>query len=146
MKATIEVLLVDDNPGDMDLAADVLSRNNCPSRIHSVVDGAEAMAFLHRTGAYTDALRPHLIMLDLNMPRKDGFSVLVEAKSDPELRKIPIVIFSASLADGDIARSYHLGANNYVGKPGDLSAFVAAVTAIGDFWFGVASVPGRSAQ
>lgn len=137
---------MDDNSGDTDLAADVLSRNDYPSHIHSVVDGVEAMAFLHRTGKYANARQPHLIMLDLNMPRKDGLSVLVEAKSDPNLRKIPIVIFSASLAGGDIARSYDLGANNYVTKPGDLNGFVTAVTAIGDFWFGVASVPGREDQ
>jgi chemotaxis family two-component system response regulator Rcp1 len=143
MKAVTEVLLVDDNPGDTDLAAEVLSRNDCPSNIHSVVDGVEAMAFLHHKGKYADNLMPHLIMLDLNMPRKDGLTMLAEAKSDPDLRKIPIVIFSASLARGDIARSYDLGANNYVGKPGDLKGFVAAVTAIGDFWFGVASVVGR---
>jgi chemotaxis family two-component system response regulator Rcp1 len=143
MKAVTEVLLVDDNPGDTDLAAEVLSRNDCPSNIHSVVDGVEAMAFLHHKGKYADNLMPHLIMLDLNMPRKDGLTMLAEAKSDPALRKIPIVIFSASLARGDIARSYDLGANNYVGKPGDLKGFVAAVTAIGDFWFGVASVVGR---
>jgi two-component system, chemotaxis family, response regulator Rcp1 len=143
MKAATEVLLVDDNPGDTDLAADVLSRNGCPSHIHSVVDGVEAMDFLHRAGKYGDAPQPHLIMLDLNMPRKSGLSVLLEAKSDPDLRRIPIVIFSSSLAVGDIARSYDLGANNYVGKPGDLNEFVAAVTAIGDFWFGTASIAGR---
>jgi chemotaxis family two-component system response regulator Rcp1 len=146
MKAATEVLLVDDNPGDTDLAADVLSRSGFPSHIRSVVDGVQAMAFLRRTGKYVDAVRPHLIVLDLNMPRKDGLSVLVEAKSDPELRKIPIVIFTASLAVGDIARSYDLGANNFVGKPGDLDGFVAAVTAIGDFWFGVACVAGRECE
>jgi two-component system, chemotaxis family, response regulator Rcp1 len=143
MKAATEVLFVDDNPGDTDLAAEVLSRNDCPSNVHSVVDGVEAMDFLRRKGKHADAPCPHLIVLDLNMPRKGGLAVLAEAKLDPDLRRIPIVIFSASLARGDIARSYELGANNYVGKPGDLNGFVAAVTAIGDFWFGVASVVGR---
>jgi len=85
-------------------------------------------------------------MLGLNMPRKDGFTVLAEAKSDPALRKTPIVIFSASLTRSDVARSYDLGANNYVGKPGNLKGFVAAVTAIGNFWFGVSSVVGREDQ
>ena len=141
--STTEVLLVDDNAGDTDLTAEVLSRNDYPSHVNSVVDGVEAMAFLRRRGKYAGALPPHLIMLDLNMPRKDGFAVLTEVKSDPELRKTPIVIFSASRARGDIVRSYDLGANNYVSKPGDLKGFVAAVTSIGDFWFGVASVVGR---
>jgi chemotaxis family two-component system response regulator Rcp1 len=143
MKATTEVLLVDDNPGDTDLTADVLSKNDCPCHVHSVPDGAEAMAFLRCEGKYAGALPPHLIMLDLNMPRKDGLTMLAETKSDPSLRKIPVVIFSASRARADIARSYDLGANNYVSKPSDLKGFVAAVTSIGDFWFGVASVAGR---
>jgi CheY-like chemotaxis protein len=143
MKTTTEVLLVDDNPGDTDLTAEILSGNVCPNHVHSVADGVEAMAFLHRQGKYAGALPPHLIMLDLNMPRKDGLTVLVEVKSDIELRKIPVVIFSASLAGADIARSYDLGANSYVGKPGELKGFVAAVTAIGDFWFGISSVAGR---
>jgi chemotaxis family two-component system response regulator Rcp1 len=143
MKATTEVLLVDDNPGDTDLIAEVLSQNHYPSNVHSVADGAEAMAFLHRVGNYAGALPPHLLMLDLNMPRKGGFAVLAEVKADPSLRKTPIVIFSASWAHGDIARSYDLGANNYVTKPVDLKRFVAAVAAIADFWFGVASVVGR---
>jgi CheY-like chemotaxis protein len=143
MKTATVVLLVDDNPGDTDLTAEVLGRNPCPSHVHSVVDGVEAMAFLRCQGKYADAVPPHLIMLDLNMPRKDGLTVLAEVKSDPELRKTPVVIFSASRVRGDIARSYDLGANNYVSKPGDLKGFVAAVTAIGDFWFGVSSVVGR---
>jgi two-component system, chemotaxis family, response regulator Rcp1 len=146
MKAITEVLLVDDNPGDTDLTADVLGRNACPSHVHSVPDGAEAMAFLRCQGRYADAILPHLIILDLNMPLKDGLTMLAEVKSDPELREIPIVIFSASLARRDIARSYDLGANSYVGKPGDLHGFVAAVTAIGDFWFGVSSVAGRDCR
>jgi chemotaxis family two-component system response regulator Rcp1 len=143
MKAVTEVLLVDDNPGDTDLAAEVLGRNLFPSHVHSVVDGVEAMSFLRRKGKYANALLPHLIMLDLNMPRKDGFAVLTEVKSDPTLRKTAIVIFTTSRAGTDIARSYDLGANNYVSKPGDLKAFEAAVTSIGNFWFGVASVAGR---
>jgi chemotaxis family two-component system response regulator Rcp1 len=143
MKTATEVLLVDDNPADTDLTADVLSQNGCPSHVHSVVDGMEAMAFLRCKGKYVDAISPHLIMLDLNMHGKDGFAVLAEVKSDLDLRKTPVVIFSASRARGDIARSYDLGANNYVSKPGDLKGFVAAVTSIADFWFGVASVAGR---
>ena len=146
MRTATEVLLVDDNPGDTDLTAEVLSRNASPSHVHSVGDGVEAMAFLRCTGKYAGAPPPHLIMLGLNMPRKDGFTVLAEVKSDPALRKTPIVIFSASLTRSDVARSYDLGANNYVGKPGNLKGFVAAVTAIGNFWFGVSSVVGREDQ
>ena len=143
MKAVTQVLLVDDNPGDTDLIADVLNRNKCPSKVHAVVDGAEAMAFLNCKGKYAGSLSPHLVILDLNMPRKDGFSVLADVKSNPALRKTAIVIFSASRASRDITRSYDLGANNYVSKPNDLKEFEAAVTSIADFWFGLSSVPGR---
>ncbi len=143
MKMVTQVLLVDDNPGDADLIADVLSRNKCPSQIHAVVDGVEAMAFLNGKGKYAGSVAPHLMMLDLNMPRKDGFSVLAEVKASPSLRKTAIVIFSASRAARDIARSYDLGANNYVAKPNDLKEFEAAVTSVADFWFGLSSVPGR---
>jgi two-component system, chemotaxis family, response regulator Rcp1 len=146
MKVTTEVLLVDDNPGDTDLIADVLKRNDRPTHVHSVADGVEAMAFLHGEGKYANALPPHLIVLDLNMPRKDGQAVLAEVKSDPALQQIPIVIFSTSTARADIVRSYQLGANSYVSKPGDLEGFVSAVTAIGDFWLGVTNVPRREEQ
>ena len=146
MKVTTEVLLVDDNPGDTDLIADVLERNDRPIHVHSVADGLEAMAFLHCEGKYANALPPHLLVLDLNMPRKDGRAVLAEVKSDPTLRQIPIVVFSTSKAPDDIASSYQLGANSYVSKPGDLDGFVSAVTAIGDFWLGVANIPRREEQ
>ena len=146
MKVTTEVLLVDDNPGDTDLIADVLKRNDRPTHVHSVADGVEAMAFLHGEGNYANALPPHLIVLDLNMPRKDGQAVLAEVKSNPALQQIPIVIFSTSTARADIARSYQLGANSYVSKPGDLEGFVSAVTAIGDFWLGVTNVPRKEEQ
>src|ERR1700730_2052701 len=146
MKVTTEVLLVDDNPGDTDLIADVLTRNDRPTHVHSVADGVEAMAFLHCEGKYANALLPHLIVLDWNMPRKTGRAVLAEVKSDPALGQIPIVIFSTSKARADIASSYQLGANSYVSKPGDLKGFVSAVTAIGDFWLDVTNVPWRKEQ
>lgn len=138
--------MVDDNAGDTDLAAKVLGRNLCPSHVHSLPDGAEAMAFLHRKGKYASAILPHRIMLDLKMPGKDGFAVLAEVKSDPGLRKTPALIFTTSRAGCDIGRSCDLGANNYVSKPGDLKAFEAAVTSIADSWFGVASVAGRESR
>jgi chemotaxis family two-component system response regulator Rcp1 len=146
MKITTEVLLVDDNPGDTDLIADVLTRHDRPTHVHSVADGVEAMAFLHCEGKYANALPPDMIVLDLNMPRKNGQAVLAEVKSDPALQQIPIVVFSTSKARDDIARSYQLGANSYVSKPGDLHRFVSAVEAIGDFWLGFANIPRKEEQ
>lgn len=140
MRAT-EILLVDDNPADTDLTREVLSRNGCPSHIHSVVNGADAIALLRREGKYSNAILPDFVILDLNLPKKDGRAVLAEVKADPVLRKIPIAIFSTSAAQQDIVRSYELGANCYVSKPGNLRDFVSAVTSIGEFWFGLARLP-----
>jgi CheY-like chemotaxis protein len=138
---TTEILLVDDNPADTDLTTEVLARNGCPSHIHAVKNGAEAIAFLHRQGKYTNTLRPDFVILDLSLPGKDGRAVLAEVKADPVLRKIPIAIFSTSEARQDIMRSYELGANCYVSKPGNLRDFISAVTSIGEFWFGLARLP-----
>jgi chemotaxis family two-component system response regulator Rcp1 len=138
---TTEVLLVDDNPADTDLTSEVLSRNGCPSHIHSVVNGVEAIAFLRRQGKYADVPRPDFVILDLSLPGKDGRAVLIEVKADPDLRKIPIAIFSTSEAPQDIMRSYELGANCYVCKPGNLQDFISAMTSIGEFWFGLARLP-----
>jgi chemotaxis family two-component system response regulator Rcp1 len=138
---TTEVLLVDDNPADTDLTSEVLSRNVCPSNIHSVINGVEAIAFLRREGKYADAVLPDFVLLDLNLPRKDGRAVLSDVKADPLLRSIPITIFSTSEARQDIARTYELGANCYVTKPGNLQDYISAVTSIGEFWFGVARLP-----
>ena len=135
------MLLVDDNPADIDLTREVLARNRCPSHVRAVIDGAEAMAFLHRQGRYAGESLPDLVVLDLNLPRKDGRAVLAEIKADPVLRKIPIAIFSTSEAQQDIVRSYELGANCYVNKPGNLHDFISAVTSIGEFWFGFARLP-----
>ena len=140
MRAT-EILLVDDNPADTDLTSEVLSRNGCPSHIHAVVNGVDAIAFLRREGKYANAILPDFMILDLNLPKKDGRAVLAEVKADPVLRKIPIAIFSTSEARQDIVRSYELGANCYVRKPGNLRDFVSAVTSIGEFWFGLARLP-----
>ena len=138
---TTEVLLVDDNPADTDLTSEVLARNGCPSHIQAVIDGAEAIAFLRRQGKYANALRPDFVILDLNLPKKDGRAVLAEVKADPALRRIPIAIFSTSEASQDIVASYELGANCYVSKPGNLQDFISAVTSIGEFWFGFARLP-----
>jgi CheY-like chemotaxis protein len=138
---TTEVLLVDDNPADTDLTSEVLSRNAHPSHIHSVMNGVEAMAFVRHEGQYANALIPDFVLLDLNLPRKDGRAVLSDLKGDPLLRSIPITIFSSSVAQQDIVRSYELGANCYVSKPGNLTDFISAVTSIGEFWFGVVRLP-----
>src|SRR5215831_18886815 len=110
---TTELLLVDDNPADTDLISEVLARKGCPSHISCVNNGADAIEFLHRAGKYADVMVPDLVILDLNLPKEDGRSVLAEIKGDPALRKIPIAIFSTSEAQRDIARSYELGANCY---------------------------------
>jgi two-component system, chemotaxis family, response regulator Rcp1 len=138
MKAAVEVLLVDDNVGDSELTTELLMRNDRPIHIHSVSDGVEAMAFLRRQGRYSGALTPHLMMLDLNMPRKNGWEVLGDVKSDSVLRKITVVIFTTSEARIDIARCNELGANSYVNKPGNLTEYTSTVAAIGNYWLDVA--------
>jgi two-component system response regulator len=135
MKSTTEVLLVDDNPADIDLVSEILRRNRSPSNIRAVTDGIEAIAFLRRQGKHAKDPAPDLVLLDLNLPGKDGHAVLTEVKSDPNLRAIPIVIFSTSRAKKDVVYSYQLGANSYVTKPGNLPDFISAVTSIGEFWF-----------
>jgi len=141
MKQLPQVLLVDDNPADVGLAREALAGGKHPSCISNVVDGEEAMAFLNRAGQYANAVRPDLVILDLNLPKKDGRAVLAEAKADKALRAIPIVVFSTSRSMLDIARSYELGANCYVSKPGNLKDYFLAVQSIEEFWFGSASLP-----
>jgi chemotaxis family two-component system response regulator Rcp1 len=143
MKETSYVLLVDDNPADIDLARDVLSRSACPCDVCAALDGFEAMAFLRREGKHKNAARPDVIFLDLNLPRKDGRTVLAEAKADPSLREIPIVVFSTSRAPDDVHRCYELGANCYISKPGNLKDFVSTLTAVANFWFCSALLPGK---
>ena len=141
-----EVLLVDDNPADIDLTHDALLRTQFPLHVSSVPDGAEAIARLCRTGRYKDAPPPDLVILDLNLPRKDGRAVLQEVKSDPRLRKTPVIIFSTSQASHDIGRSYELGANSYVSKPGNLQDYISAIMSIGNFWLGCAHLPHQEEQ
>ena len=141
MKPLPQVLLVDDNPADVGLAREALAGGRHQSCISNVANGEEAMAFLHRTGQYTNAVRPDLVILDLNLPKKDGRAVLAEAKGDMELHTIPIVVFSTSRSMLDVARSYELGANCYVSKPGNLNDYFLAMQSIEEFWFGSASLP-----
>jgi CheY-like chemotaxis protein len=141
VKILRQVLLVDDSPADADLACEALAESRHQSIIINVLDGEEAMAYLHRAGHYANAERPDLVILDLNLPKKDGKAVLTEAKADRELRSIPIVVFSTSSSKLDITRSYDLGANCYVSKPGNLKDYFLAVQAIEEFWFGSVSLP-----
>jgi two-component system, chemotaxis family, response regulator Rcp1 len=145
MGKEIEILLVEDNPGDVRLTVEALREAKVHNRLSIVNDGEEAMAFLRRQGKYADAPRPDLILLDLNLPRKDGREVLAEVKSDPELRSIPVVILTTSQAEQDILRSYELHANCYVTKPVDLEQFMIVVRSIENFWLVVAKLPGETA-
>ncbi len=146
MKNEPELLLVDDNPADTDLTAEILSKCKKKFHVNVVSDGAQAMSFLRRQGNYAEAPTPDLLVLDLNLPRKDGRRVLAELKSDPKLSKIPVVVFTTSEADSDVIRSYELGANCYLRKPGNLVDFVEAVQAMADFWLGCASLPQKEKQ
>jgi two-component system, chemotaxis family, response regulator Rcp1 len=143
MKTTPEILMIDDNPADIDLTSEVLAQSEGHFHVNAVNDGVEAISFLHRHGKYAKAPVPDLVVLDLNLPRKDGCEVLSNIKADPVLAKIPVVIFTTSQASSDIVRSYKLGANCYLKKPGNLPEFVAAVQSMADFWLGFASLPQR---
>ena len=137
----IEILLVEDNPGDADLAREALEGSKFHNDLHVVDDGEKAMAFLRREGPYADAPRPGLILLDLNLPRKDGRQVLAEIKADENLRRIPVVILTTSRAEEDIIKSYDLHANCFITKPIDLSQFLNVVRAIEDFWLSIVVLP-----
>ncbi len=141
MKPLPQVLLVDDNPADVGLAREALVGGRHQSHITNVPDGEEAIAYLHREGQYAHAVRPDLVILDLNLPKKDGRAVLAEVKADTDLHTIPVVVFSTSRSMLDVARSYQLGANCYVSKPGNLEGYFTAVQSIENFWFGSASLP-----
>ncbi len=134
MKQMPEVLLVDDNMADVFLASEDLTVNPESCHVSSVGDGEEALAFLRHEGRYAGTVCPDLVILDLNLPKKSGEVVLAELRSDPNLRKIPVVIFSSSRANKDIVRSYELGANCYLSKPVNLSEFVSTVQLIGEFF------------
>ncbi len=142
--APIEILLVEDNPGDARLAIEALKDGRVCNNLHHVKDGVEAMAFMRREGAYASAPRPDLILLDLNLPRKDGREVLSEIKEDLELRLVPVVVMTTSAAERDLSRSYDLHANAYIVKPMDLDQFIEVVQAIEEFWFTIVKLPQRN--
>lgn len=138
---TVEILLVDDNIGDVVLTKEALKGADFSNHVSVARDGFEALEFLRRTGKFADAKRPDLILLDINMPRKNGCEVLEEIRCDEDLRIIPVVILTSSEAEDDIRRSYALGANCFVTKPADLDEMVKAVQAINFFWLTVAKLP-----
>ncbi|GAA2652392.1 MULTISPECIES: response regulator [Nonomuraea] len=137
----LDVLLVEDDPGDVLLTREAFELNHVRTRLHVVNDGEEAMAFLRRQGGYASAPRPDMMLLDLNLPRKDGREVLADVKGDPDLRSIPIVVLTTSEAEEDIVRSYSLHANAYVAKPVDFHQFIRVVRQIDDFFVGVVKLP-----
>ncbi|QXJ22770.1 response regulator [Actinomadura graeca] len=137
----IEVLLVEDDPGDILLTVEAFEHNKVNNSLHVVNDGEQAMAFLRREGDYADAPRPDLVLLDLNLPRKDGREVLHDVKNDGDLRRIPVVVLTTSEADEDILRSYDLHANAYVTKPVDFDRFISVVRKIDDFFVSVVKLP-----
>lgn len=142
-RTVIEILLVEDNPGDARLAE--LAFTECSVKTHLTVtlDGEDAMAALRRTGKYTDTPRPDIILLDLNLPRKDGREVLAELKADEDLKSIPVIVLTTSNSDDDINRSYQLHANCYIVKPVDLDMFFEVVRGIESFWLNMVRLPTR---
>jgi CheY-like chemotaxis protein len=137
----IEILLVEDSPADVRLTQEALRDGKVLNRMNTVSDGIEAMAYLKREGPYRDVRRPDLILLDLNMPRMDGREVLEKIKTDPDLKRIPVVILTTSRAEEDILRSYNLHANCYISKPVDLEQFITVIKSIEDFWLTIVQLP-----
>jgi CheY-like chemotaxis protein len=137
----IEILLVEDNPGDVRLTQEALKENKVRNNLHVARDGVEAMQFLRRMKGYEQSPRPDLVLLDLNLPKKDGREVLTEIKTDETLRSIPVVILTTSDADDDIIKAYHMYANCYVRKPIDLNRFIDVVKVIENFWLSIVELP-----
>jgi len=137
----VEFLLAEDNPGDVRLTQEALRESKIRNNLNVVTDGMEAMAFLRRQGKYVNAPTPDVVLLDLNLPKKDGREVLAEIKSDPVLKRIPVVIITSSEAEKDILRTYDLHANCYVGKPVDLDQFIKVIQAIENFWLTIVKLP-----
>jgi two-component system response regulator len=142
----IEILLIEDNPGDVDLTREALENNKLRNNLHVVRDGEEAMAFLRHEGKYAGVPRPGLVLLDLNLPRKNGREVLAEMKSDENLKRIPVVVLTSSQAEEDIHKTYNLHANCYVNKPIELNHFIKVVQAIEDFWLTIVELPHNGAK
>ncbi len=137
----IEILLVEDNPGDVRLTQEALGEAKVRNNLAVARDGVEALSYLRREAPFEDATRPDLVLLDLNLPRKDGREVLAEIKADPELRRLPVVVLTTSSAEKDVLESYNLYANCYITKPVDLDQFVGIVSSIEDFWLTIVKLP-----
>jgi two-component system, chemotaxis family, response regulator Rcp1 len=142
----VEILLVEDNPGDVRLTMEALKEGRLLNHVSVAEDGVEALAFLRQEGKYANEARPDLILLDLNLPKKDGREVLAEIKEDPELRHIPVVVLTTSTAEQDVLRTYDLHANCYISKPVDFDQFIQVVKSVGDFWFCVVILPSRNTR
>jgi CheY-like chemotaxis protein len=143
LEQTVEILLVEDNPADAMLMEEALRESALPSTLSVVRNGDDALDYLYRRGRFAQSPRPDLIMLDLNLPKKDGREVLADIKSDPGLRAIPVVVITTSRSEEDILRSYNLHANCYITKPVRLNAFFEVVRKIEDFWFTIVKLPPR---
>jgi len=137
----IDILLVEDNPGDVRLTTEAFKDSKVHNTLHVAIDGVEALAYLRREGKYSAMLRPDVILLDLNLPRKTGIEVLAEIKEDESLRAIPVVILTTSSAEEDIVKSYDLHANCYITKPVELTQFIKIVQSIDNFWFTIVKLP-----
>jgi chemotaxis family two-component system response regulator Rcp1 len=137
----VDILLVEDNPGDVRLTIEVLKEGKVRNRLAVASDGVEALDYLHQRGKFADAFRPDIILLDLNLPKKDGRAVLAELKSDADLKRIPVVILTTSSAEADVLKSYNLQANCYIVKPVDLMQFTSVVTGIQNFWLTMVKLP-----
>jgi chemotaxis family two-component system response regulator Rcp1 len=137
----VDILLVEDNEGDARLAIEAMRDSKIRNQLHHVSDGEEAMAFLRKEGKYAKVPRPDLVLLDLNLPKKDGRQVLAEIKNDDELKRIPVVILTVSSAEEDILKSYNLHANCFITKPIDLSQFMKVVRSVEDFWLTIVKLP-----
>jgi CheY-like chemotaxis protein len=142
----IEILLVEDNPGDARLTVEALKEGKVRNNLHHVRDGVEAMRFLQREGEYKDVPRPDLMLLDLNLPRKDGREVLADMRKNPDLKTIPVVVLTTSEAEQDVVRTYELCANCYITKPVDLEKFITIVRSIEDFWLTIVRLPSFDAH
>ena len=139
----IDILLVEDNPGDIRLTVEAFKEGKCCNNLHVVKDGEAVMHFLRKQNMYADVPRPDLILLDLNLPKRDGRSVLQEIKADPELKRIPVVILTTSKAEEDILRTYDLHANCYITKPVDIEEFITITRSIENFWLSIVKLPDR---
>ncbi|MGR3177083.1 MAG: response regulator [Candidatus Anammoxibacter sp.] len=137
----IEILLVDDNPGDVRLTEEALKETKVNSILNVVVDGVEALHYLRRTGKYTNAARPEIMLLDLNLPRKDGREVLEEIKNDVQLKGIPVIVLSTSNAEQDVIKAYQYHANCYITKPDNFNQFVKIIESTIDYWFNIVRLP-----